>query len=57
MNEMNYLESQEKDMRDLNEATNERVRNFRLLSMIAFVVVGGWKIYYLKSYFQKKKLI
>lgn len=61
--EMNYLESKEKEMRDLNgmgfsnsclEATNERIRNFRLVTMISFIVVGGWQIWYLRRYFQSK---
>ena len=36
------------------EATNERVRNFRTLTLIAFFVVGGWQIFYLRGYFQSK---
>ena len=36
------------------EAINERIRNFRLMSMISFLGVGAWQIWYLRKYFQSK---
>ena len=59
---MEHLNNKERAMRDINgifffnivEATNERVRNFRLMSMISFLAVGAWEIWYLRNYFQSK---
>jgi hypothetical protein len=57
LRDFQYMQSREIEMRDLNEATNERVRNFRFITLMAFLAVGAWQIWYLRSFFQAKKLI
>ncbi|KAI9188011.1 vesicle coat component [Blastocladiella emersonii ATCC 22665] len=57
VDEMEYLKAREKRMRSTNESTNERVLGFSLLSITTLVALGGWQVYYLRSFFQAKKLI
>ncbi|KAJ3391412.1 vesicle coat component [Lobulomyces angularis] len=56
-NELDYLHKAEFKMRDINELANERVRNFSILSMLVLVGVGLWQVWYLRKFFQVKKLI
>ncbi|CAG8690204.1 2713_t:CDS:2 [Rhizophagus irregularis] len=57
VDEMEYLRRREARMRDTNESTNERVKWFSLGSMFVLVGLGAWQIFYLKKFFQKKRLI
>jgi len=57
VDEMEYLRRREAKMRDTNESTNERVKWFSLGSMFVLVGLGAWQIFYLKKFFQKKRLI
>jgi len=41
----------------LTESTNARVLWFSVLSMVILLVLGAWQLYYLKRFFQEKKLI
>ncbi|KAG6436387.1 hypothetical protein SASPL_101284 [Salvia splendens] len=52
-----YLKTRKAEMRTTNEATNHRVALYSLVSLTFCIVVSALQIFYLKSYFQKKKLI
>ncbi|KAK4048000.1 vesicle coat component [Microbotryomycetes sp. JL201] len=57
VDELNYLKRREARMRDTNESTNDRVRNFFFLTFTTLIVLGIWQIVHLRSYFKKKYLI
>ncbi|KAL7119527.1 hypothetical protein ACP275_02G068500 [Erythranthe tilingii] len=52
-----YLRSREAEMRIVSEKTNGRVAWFSIMSLGVCIVVSASQIWYLKRYFQKKKLI
>jgi len=52
-----YLKNREGALRDTNESTNSRVLWLSLFSITTLVSLGIFQIYYLKRYFQQKKLI
>ncbi|XAR49396.1 hypothetical protein NMG60_11032583 [Bertholletia excelsa] len=52
-----YLKSKEAEMRIVSETTNSRVAWFSILSLGVCIAVSVFQIWYLKRYFQKKKLI
>ncbi|KAL8061114.1 hypothetical protein ABFX02_02G067500 [Erythranthe guttata] len=52
-----YLKSREAEMRIVSEKTNGRVAWFSIMSLGVCIVVSASQIWYLKRYFQKKKLI
>ncbi|GAA0183945.1 vesicle coat protein [Lithospermum erythrorhizon] len=54
---LNYLKDRESEMREVSETTNARVAWFSIMSIGLCIAVSGFQLYYLKSYFQKKKLI
>jgi len=55
--ELEYLHKAEFQMRDTNEDANDRIKWFSLLSMSVLIGVGMWQIWYLRRFFQSKKLI
>jgi hypothetical protein len=55
--EMIYMRGREEEMRDTNESTNTRVLWFNIMTLTIIGAMGLWQIYYLKRYFQMKKLI
>ncbi|KAJ3254388.1 vesicle coat component [Boothiomyces macroporosus] len=55
--EMNTYEQEDTKLNLINEQTKERVFNFSSMTFLVLVVVGGWQIWYLHSYFKKKHLI
>eukprot|EP00877_Chromochloris_zofingiensis_P008285 jgi/Chrzof1/370/Cz01g13130.t1 len=55
--EMLQLQQREQEMRDLNEATNSRVAWFSIFSLAVCVVSACWQLWYLKRFFQRKKLL
>ncbi|KAM0755872.1 hypothetical protein T439DRAFT_320575 [Meredithblackwellia eburnea MCA 4105] len=57
VDELNYLKVREARMRDTNESTNDRVRNFFFLTFSTLILLGIWQIVHLRSYFKKKYLI
>lgn len=57
VNELQYLKRREERMRDTNESTNSRVRNFSFLVILALVGLGAWQIQYLRHYFKVKHII
>lgn len=57
VNELQYLKKREERMRDTNESTNSRVKNFSLIVICALVGLGVWQIQYLRHYFKVKHII
>mmetsp|Transcript_17775 Transcript_17775/g.35097 ORF Transcript_17775/g.35097 Transcript_17775/m.35097 type:complete len:209 (+) Transcript_17775:272-898(+) len=55
--ELTALKQREAEMRDMNESINSRVTLFSFFSVAVVGSLGVWQIIYLKSYFQRKKLI
>lgn len=52
-----YLKGREAEMRIVSEKTNARVAWFSILSLGMCIAVSGLQLWYLKRFFQKKKLI
>lgn len=57
VDKMDYLKVREQRLRDTNESTNERVKGFAVLGMITLIGSGVWQVFYLRRFFQRKKLI
>jgi len=55
--DMKYLRNREDVMRLTNESTNNRVLWLSLTSILVLLSLGLFQIFYLKRYFQQKKLI
>jgi len=55
--EFRYMKEREARHRNTNESTNARVAYMSFASLIILVMLGLWQIFYLKRYFQKKKII
>jgi p24 family protein delta-1 len=65
--DMEYLKAREQRMRDTNESTNDRVKNFAVLTSmlpldiadLGLILLGltVWQIIYLRSYFQRKGML
>ncbi|KAL3641274.1 hypothetical protein CASFOL_016242 [Castilleja foliolosa] len=54
---LNYLMNRESEMREVSERTNGRVAHYSIMSLSLCVVVSITQVWYLRRYFQKKKLI
>ncbi|KAJ1909366.1 vesicle coat component [Tieghemiomyces parasiticus] len=52
-----YMKWREQNLRNTNESTNDRVKFFNVLSLVVMAMSGLWQIYYLRRFFQQKKLI
>eukprot|EP00163_Fabomonas_tropica_P020935 TRINITY_DN3686_c0_g1_i3.p1 TRINITY_DN3686_c0_g1~~TRINITY_DN3686_c0_g1_i3.p1 ORF type:complete len:221 (+),score=67.96 TRINITY_DN3686_c0_g1_i3:265-927(+) len=55
--EMLYLRQREERMRDTNESTNSRVVWWSVFSVVILASMTVWQVYYLKKFFQQKKMI
>ncbi|WVQ70273.1 endoplasmic reticulum vesicle protein 25 [Kwoniella botswanensis] len=55
--EMGYLQRREMRMRDTNESTNSRVKNFSILITVGIIGLGAWQLIHLRSFFKRKYLI
>lgn len=55
--ELEYLKVRESRLRDTNESTNKRVKLFSLGVILSLLALGGWQIYYLRTYFRSKHII
>jgi len=55
--DMEKIKQKEIDLRNTNESTNERVHWFSLWSIAFLICLGLWQLYYLRKFFQTKKLI
>ncbi|KAG8389756.1 hypothetical protein BUALT_Bualt01G0011700 [Buddleja alternifolia] len=54
---LNYLINRESEMREVSETTNGRVAWYSIMSLGICIVVSVFQLWYLRRYFQKKKLI
>jgi hypothetical protein len=54
---MLQLQQREQEMRDLNEETNTRVAWFSILSLGVAVGCSVVQLWYLRKFFQRKKLL
>ncbi|XP_020238880.1 transmembrane emp24 domain-containing protein p24delta4 [Cajanus cajan] len=52
-----YLKDKEAKMREISERTNGRVAWFSIMSLSVCILVSVLQVWYLKRFFQKKKLI
>ncbi|KAH3669133.1 hypothetical protein WICMUC_005097 [Wickerhamomyces mucosus] len=57
VNELEYLKAREERLRDTNESTNRRVRNFSIIIIISLIALGVWQVAYLRNYFKSKHII
>ncbi|KAJ7774258.1 supernatant protein factor C-terminal domain-containing protein [Mycena maculata] len=55
--EQEYIVVRERTHRNTAESTNARVKWWSVLQAIVLFVVVGWQIYYLKSFFEVKRVI
>eukprot|EP00899_Mesostigma_viride_P018288 jgi/Mesvir1/26460/Mv16135-RA.1 len=55
--EMLYMRAREQEMRDMNERTNSQVAWLSLLSLIVCISLAVWQLYYLKRFFERKKVL
>ncbi|KAJ1657758.1 vesicle coat component [Dispira simplex] len=55
--QLNYMRRRERKLRNTNESTNERVKFLGVLSLLVLVGSGLWQIFYLRRFFQQKKLM
>lgn len=57
VDELAYLKNREERLRDTNESTNSRVRNFSVLIIIILTCLGAWQVSYLRNFFKAKHII
>lgn len=55
--ELEYLRIRETRLRDTNESTNNRVKNFSVGIVLSLLSLGIWQIWYLRKYFRSKHII
>ncbi|ODV85118.1 hypothetical protein CANARDRAFT_7771 [[Candida] arabinofermentans NRRL YB-2248] len=55
--ELDYLVRREERLRDTNESTNRRVRNFSFVISLVLIGLGLWQVYYLRNYFRSKHIL
>ncbi|KAJ7117339.1 emp24/gp25L/p24 family/GOLD-domain-containing protein [Mycena crocata] len=55
--EQEYIVVRERTHRNTAESTNTRVKWWSILQAIVLFLVVGWQIYYLKSFFEVKRVI
>ncbi|SCU89088.1 LANO_0D03884g1_1 [Lachancea nothofagi CBS 11611] len=57
LDELAYLKTREERLRDTNESTNRRARNFSILVICVLISLGAWQMNYLRNYFKAKHII
>ncbi|WOL11554.1 transmembrane emp24 domain-containing protein p24delta9-like isoform X1 [Canna indica] len=55
--EMFYLREREEQMQDMNRSTNSRMAWLSFLSLAVCLSVAGLQLWYLKTFFERKKLL
>ncbi|KAG5353169.1 p24 complex component [Termitomyces sp. Mn162] len=55
--EQEYIVVRERTHRNTAESTNSRVKWWSILQAVVLFSVVGWQIYYLKSFFEVKRVI
>lgn len=57
INELEYLIAREQRLRNTNESTNRRVRNFFVAGFLLLISVGVYQVHYLRNYFRSKHIL
>lgn len=57
VDELNYLKRREERLRDTNESTNDRVKNFSVCAIFLLIGLGAWQLNYLRNYFRSKHIL
>ncbi|ODV96734.1 hypothetical protein PACTADRAFT_48550 [Pachysolen tannophilus NRRL Y-2460] len=57
VNELEYLKRREEKLRNTNESTNSRVKNFGVLVILMLVGLSVWQINYLRNFFRSKHIL
>lgn len=57
LRELEIVKDREANLRRVNEATHSKVVRYSVLSCLFMFCVGGYQMYYLRTYFKKKKLV
>ncbi|OAJ39809.1 hypothetical protein BDEG_23624 [Batrachochytrium dendrobatidis JEL423] len=57
INDFLFLEDQGNSMHNVNESTLDRVSGLSTFTILLLIVVGGWQVWYMHSFFKAKKLI
>ncbi|GMM37813.1 Erv25 protein [Saccharomycopsis crataegensis] len=57
VDELNYLKRREERLRDTNESTNTRVKNFSVCAIFLLMALGAWQVNYLRNYFRSKHIL
>lgn len=57
VDELNYLKRREERLRDTNESTNARVKNFSVAVILSLIGLGVWQVNYLRNYFRSKHIL
>ncbi|KAJ8635100.1 hypothetical protein MRB53_009367 [Persea americana] len=55
--EMMFLREREEEMQNLNQKTNSRMASLSLLSLFICLAVASLQLWYLKSFFERKKIL
>jgi hypothetical protein len=55
--QLDELHLEEKNLRETNEISNDRIRYLSIISLLAIIALGGFQIFYAKRYLKTKKLI
>lgn len=55
--ELEYLIKREERLRDTNESTNRRVKNFFVAGTLLLIGVGVYQVHYLRNYFRSKHIL
>ncbi|XP_059670365.1 transmembrane emp24 domain-containing protein p24delta9-like [Cornus florida] len=55
--EMFFLREREEEMQQLNRATNSKMFTFTFFSILVVLSVAGLQLWYLKTFFERKKLL
>ncbi|KAI5125047.1 hypothetical protein M0805_007471 [Coniferiporia weirii] len=55
--EQEYIVARERTHRNTAESTNSRVKWWSILQAVVLFSVVGWQVYYLKSFFEVKRII
>lgn len=55
--ELDYLKKREERLRNTNESTNNRVKNFGVLVIFLLIGLSVWQLNYLKNFFKSKHIL
>lgn len=55
--QLEELHLEERNLREINEMSNTRIRYLSILALITLVALGCFQMFYMKRYLKRKKLI